>query len=161
MAKSHQMSDVPVIANFNSGESASPLHKAKTVAEYKQIATDMYGNDADAFLKLYPVTEDSPGCADGRKGCARSRHFEDASRNCGVLQAEYNKSPVFIDMFDRKHPYTPGVEIADQDIATVGAYHNADTIYWFENLDVFNIIRHTRDWTGWDPQIWPTRCRMR
>jgi para-nitrobenzyl esterase len=149
MAKSHEMSDVPVIANFNSGESSSPLQNAKTVAEYRQIAAQMYGNDADAFLKLYPVTSDSDIRAIASK-VARESGIANASRNCGVLQAEYNTSKVYIDMFDRKHPYAPGVEIADQDTATVGAYHNGDIIYWFENLDVFNKIRHTRDWTDWD-----------
>jgi para-nitrobenzyl esterase len=149
MAKSREMSDVPVIANFNSGESFSPLESAKTVAEYRQIAARMYGDNVDAFLKLYPVSTDSDIAAMASKA-ARESSIANASRNCGVLQAEYNTSKVYIDMFDRKHPYAPAVEIADQDIATVGAYHNADIIYWFENLDVFNKIRHTRDWTSWD-----------
>jgi len=149
MAKSHEMSDVPVIANFNSGESFSPLENAKTVAEYQQIAARMYGKDAEAFLKLYPVNTDSDIPAMASKA-ARESGIANASRNCGVLQAEYNKSKVYIDMFDRKQPYAQGVEIADQNTATVGAYHNGDTIYWFENLDVFNTIRHTRDWTNWD-----------
>lgn len=149
MAKSHEMSDVPVIASFNSGESSSLLQNAKTVAEYKQIATQMYGKDTDAFLALYPVFKDSEVQATASK-VARESSIANASRNCGVLQAKYNKSRVYIDMYDRKHPYAPGVEIADQNIASVGAYHNADIIYWFENLDVFNRIRHTRDWTAWD-----------
>jgi para-nitrobenzyl esterase len=149
MAKAHEMSDVPVIANFNSGESFSPLENAKTVAEYRQIATQMYGANADAFLKLYPVNADSDISAMASKA-ARESSIANASRNCGVLQAEYNKSPVFIDMFDRKHPYTPGVVLADQDAATVGAYHNGDIVYWFENLEAFNKMRRTRDWTGWD-----------
>jgi para-nitrobenzyl esterase len=150
MAKAHEMSDVPVIANFNSGESFSPLQNAKTVAEYRQIATQMYGKDAaEAFLKLYPVNSDLEIAAMASK-VARESSIASASRNCGVLQAQYNTSKVFIDMYDRKHPYPAGVEIADQDVATVGAYHNADMIYWFENLDVFNKIRHTRDWTAWD-----------
>ena len=59
MAKAHEMSDVPVIANFNSGESSSPLQGAKTVAEYKQIASRLYGKNVDEFLKLYPVASDA------------------------------------------------------------------------------------------------------
>lgn len=149
MAKAREMSDVPVIANFNSGESFSPLENAKTVAEYRQIAAQMYGKDADAFLKLYPVNADSDISAMASKA-ARESSIANASRNCGVLQAAYNKSPVFIDMFDRKHPYTPGIELADQDTETVGAYHNGDIVYWFENLDAFNKMRQTRDWTAWD-----------
>jgi para-nitrobenzyl esterase len=149
MAKSHEMSDVPVIANFNSGESSSPLQRAKTVDEYKQIAIQMYGKDADAFLALYPVASDSDIPAMASK-VARESSIANASRNCGVLQTEYNQSKIYIDMYNRKHPYAPGVEIADQDTATVGAYHNGDIIYWFENLDSYNRIRHTRDWTAWD-----------
>jgi para-nitrobenzyl esterase len=143
------MSDVPVIANFNSGESSSPLQGAKTVAEYKQIASRLYGKDVDEFLKLYPVASDSEVAAQAST-VARESSIANASRTCGVQQAKYNTSKVYIDMYDRKHPYTPGVEIADQDIATVGAYHNGDIIYWFENLDVYNSMRHTRDWAAWD-----------
>jgi para-nitrobenzyl esterase len=149
MAKSHEMSDVPVIANFNSGESFSPLQKAKTVAEYQEIAAKLYGKDVDEFLKLYPVSQDSDVSAVASK-VARESSIANASRNCGVFQAEYNKSKVYIDMFDRKQPYVPGVEIADQDPATIGAYHNGDVPYWFANLDIFNLFRHTREWTAWD-----------
>ncbi len=149
MAKSHEMSDIPVIASFNSGESASPLQRARTVDEYKQIAAQMYGKDVDEFLKLYPVASDSeiPTVA---SAAARESSIAAASRNCGVIQAEYNKSKVYIDMYDRKHPYTPGVQIADQNTATVGAYHAADIGYWFGNLDQFNKFRQTRNWTEWD-----------
>ena len=149
MASSHEMSDVPVIANFNSGESASPLQRAKTVEEYKQIATQMYGKDVDEFLAMYPVTKDSdiPAVA---SAVARESSIAAASRNCGVVQAQYNKSKVYIDMYDHKHSYTPGVQIADQDTATVGAYHAADIGYWFGTLDAFNKFRQTRTWTDWD-----------
>jgi para-nitrobenzyl esterase len=149
MAKSHEMSDVPVIASFNSGESSSPLQRAKTVGEYKQIAAQIYGANVDAFLKLYPAASDAEVTAVAAR-VARESSIAWASRGCGVQQAKYNTSRVYIDMYNRKHPYAPGVEVADQDPATVGAYHNADIIYWFENLEVFNKIRHTRDWTAWD-----------
>jgi para-nitrobenzyl esterase len=149
MAKSHEMSDVPAIASFNSGESASPLQRAKTVGEYKQIAAEIYGANAAAFLKLYPVSSDAEVAAVAAK-VARESSIAWASRGCGLQQAKYNTSKVYVDMYNRKHPYAPGVEVADQDPATIGAYHNADIIYWFENLDVYNKIRHTRDWTAWD-----------
>ena len=116
------------------------------------MAVQLYGKDADAFLKLYPVSTiaDIPVVA---AKVARESTIAIASRNCGVLQMKYNSSKVYIDMYDHKHPYAPGVEIADQDVSTAGAYHNADIIYWFENLDVFNNIRHTRDWTAWDHKL--------
>jgi para-nitrobenzyl esterase len=149
MAKTHQMSDVPIIGNFNSGESASPLQKATTVAEYKAIAAKLYGADAPAFLKLYPVTQDSNIPAVTAK-VAREAAIANASRTCGVNQTLYNKSPAYIDMFDHRYTFTPGVKIADVNTATIGVYHNADIPYWFGNLDIFNMFRKTRDLTPWD-----------
>ena len=92
MAKSHQMSDVPIIGNFNSGESASPLQKATSVAEYKAIAQKLYGADAAAFLKLYPVNSDADLRAVTAK-VAREAAIANATRTCGVNQTQYNKSP--------------------------------------------------------------------
>lgn len=149
MAKSHEMSDVPVLANFNSGESGSPLLSAKTAAEYKQIATQLYGKDADAFLKLYPVNSDAEVRSVAAK-VARESAIANASRGCGVNQTKYNTSKIYIDMYDRKHPYVPGVEIADQDIVTIGAYHNADIPYFFDHIEVMNKMRKTRNYTEWD-----------
>ena len=58
--------------------------------------------------------------------------------------------PVFIGEFARRHPYIPGVKFADQDTATVGAYHTADIPYWFGTQDAYNTLRPTRQWTPWD-----------
>jgi len=60
--KAHENSDVPIIASSNgddldSGRSA--LTRAKTVAQYKEIARKMYGKNAAEFLALYPVSSDS------------------------------------------------------------------------------------------------------
>ena len=149
LAKDHEMSDVPVIANFNSAESASALIFAKTVDQYKEIARKMYGDNSDEFLKLYPVNSDADVRPMATKA-AREASIAETSRNCGVQQAKYNKSKVYIDMFDHRQAYAPGVEIADQDLSTIAAYHNSDIDFWFDNLNVYNLIRHTRDWTNKD-----------
>jgi para-nitrobenzyl esterase len=149
LAKTHQMSDVPIIGNFNSGESASPLQKATTVAEYNAIAAQMYGDDAPAFLKLYPVKSDADIKAVAAK-VAREAAIANATRNCGVNQTAYNKAPAYLDMFNHRYTYTAGAKIADVNTATVGVYHNADIPYWFGNLDIFNIFRKTRDLTPAD-----------
>src|SRR5262245_2831553 len=57
--KAHEINDVPIIASFNHDESQNPLFQAKTVSEYKEIATRMFGQEAQAFLTLYPATKDS------------------------------------------------------------------------------------------------------
>jgi para-nitrobenzyl esterase len=76
-----------------------------------------------------------------------------ASRGCAELQAQYDKSPTYIDLFTLKNPYTPGVKLADQDTATIGAFHIADIAYWFGTLDTYNIFRSTRTWRPWDHEL--------
>lgn len=55
--------------------------------------------------------------------------------------------------YSRVHPYLPGVSIADQDTATVGAYHTSDVPYWFGTQDALNLIRPTRNWTAYDRDL--------
>ena len=66
---------------------------------------------------------------------------------------QYNKSKAYIVTYSRKHPYVPGVKIADQDIATIGAYHTADIPYWFGTQDAFNMFRTEREWTPLDRKL--------
>ncbi len=152
--EAHTVNDVPIIASSN-GEDlnvSNPLVSARTVAEYAQMATRLYGDDAPAFLKLYPVHTDADVRATALKA-ARESGLEASSRTCAQLQARYNHAPTYIDLFDHKHPYAPGVKIADQDPATIGAYHTADIPYWFDTLDHYNDRRLTRDWQAWDRNL--------
>ena len=82
-----------------------------------------------------------------------------ASRTCAQLQSPVNKSAAYIGLFARKHPYVPGVKIADQDPATIGAYHTADVPYWFGTLEAFNMFRPTRVWTNDDRKLSDTMMR--
>ena len=75
------------------------------------------------------------------------------SCNCGRLQAQYGKSRTYIMDFARKHPYVPGVKIADQDTATIGAYHTSEVPYFFGTQDAYNLFRPTRNWTPWDREL--------
>ena len=84
---------------------------------------------------------------------ARENGFLEDSRNCASLQAKYNRSPAYVEIFAHKHPYEPGVVIADQNPQTVGAYHTADVPYWFGTLDAFNSRRATRRWTSLDRSL--------
>jgi para-nitrobenzyl esterase len=150
--KAHEINDVPIIASFNHDESQNPLFQAKTIAQYKEIATQMFGHDAPAFLALYAAANDSSILEQAGKA-ARASGLEANARNCAVLANEYNKSKAYIVTYSRKHPYVPGVKIADQDIATIGAYHTADIPYWFGTQDVFNMFRKEREWTPLDRKL--------
>ena len=157
--KAHANSDVPInvplIASYNQDDidvGMSALARVKTVAELHEVASRLYGANADEFLRLFPAATDDEAHAMGIQA-AHEVGFEGSSRTCGELMAKYDKSATWIDLFTHKHPYVPGVKIADQDTATIGAYHTADIPYWFDTLDKYNSLRPTRNWTPWDREL--------
>jgi para-nitrobenzyl esterase len=152
---SHLASDVPVIASSNGDDLDSaryPLTRARNVADYQSIARQMYAGDADAFLQLFPAQSDADVQPMAHRAAMEGGMMMN-SRSCAEMQAKYGNAPVYIDTFTRKHPYAPGVKIADQNIATVGAYHTADVPYWFDTLDAYNWQRPTRVWTTYDREL--------
>lgn len=153
--QAHAASDVPLIASYNQQDidvAMSPLARAKTVEELRAAAVKLFGDHAEEFLQIYNVNTGADAAAAGIVA-AHEMGFEGSSRTCAALQAEYNKSQTYIDLFSHEHPYVPGVKIADQDTATIGAYHTADIPYWFDTLDRYNDLRSTRDWTAWDREL--------
>ncbi len=151
----HRGSDVPIIASSNGDDidaGRSPLVAAKTMAAFQEAARKLYGDDAEAFLKLYPVKSDGEVAAVAHQA-ATEAGFLQSSRTCALRQARFNRSATYVDLFTRKHPYAPGVTFADQAPATVGAYHTADVPYWLDTLDQYNSLRPTRDWTDYDRKL--------
>ncbi|MFC3068853.1 carboxylesterase/lipase family protein [Phenylobacterium soli] len=152
---SHAASDVPIIASSNGDDldsAQSPLTKTHTVAEYRAAAEAMYGPAAAEFLKLYPVKTDADVQPMAHRAAVEGGLLA-SSRRCGDLMAKYNTQATYIDLFTHRHPYAPGVTFADQNTATVGAYHTADVPYWFDTLDNYNLIRPTRVYTAYDRQL--------
>jgi len=142
---------VPMIASFNEDDMAfgfEALTGARTVADYRAGAEKLFGADAAAFLKLYPVRNDAEVRGQARRA-AQDANLAAGARACAADTAAQGV-PVYIDEYARRHPYIPGVKLADQDIATVGAYHTADIPYWFGTQDAYNSLRPTRQWTAWD-----------
>ena len=142
---------VPIVASYNSADISfgyEPLLTAKTVADYQAGAKALYGEQAGAFLKLYPVRSDADVRETARLAAVQAG-LENSARTCAREQAKLGQA-TFIDEYTRTHPYAPGVKLADQDPATVGAYHTADIPYWFGTQDAYNWQRPTRNWTPWD-----------
>jgi para-nitrobenzyl esterase len=153
--KNHTGSAVPIIASSNSDDMDQmrlPLARAKSVAHYKELAAQIYGKDAESFLKLFPARDDAEAQAQGRNA-AMAYGMLAGSRHCAELQAQYLGQKSYVDVFTQKHHYHNGVVLADQNTATVGAYHSADIPFWFGTLAAFNKLRSTRDWTGEDKQL--------
>jgi para-nitrobenzyl esterase len=145
-------SDVPIIASFTHDEANSPLKAAKTITEYQATAKTMFGEAAEEFLGLYPVASDADIRVVAQEAANDASGLSSAC-TCAELQAQYHKSPTFITVFSRKHPYVAGVQIADQNIETIGAYHTAEVPYYFGTQDAYNMFRPTRNWTPWDREL--------
>jgi para-nitrobenzyl esterase len=150
-----KQNDVPTLIGFTHDESFSKLAHARTLAEYHEYAHELYGDKAGALLKLYPAKDD----AEARRAAV------DAGRDSSVAlqmrtwaraQAATGKSPVYVYLFSRVHPYAPGVTFSDHDPRTVGAYHTGDVPYWLGTLDSLNLFRTTRDWTDLDRSLGET-----
>jgi len=149
-----QLNRVPIIASSNTDDidiPMSPFGHVATLDQYRATAQTAFGADAAAFLRLFPATSDTEAAAMARR-VAHLAGFVLASRQCARDQASIGQ-PAWLDQFARKHPYTPGVHIADQDPATIGAYHTGDVPYWLGTLDIYNSLRRTRDWTPYDRQL--------
>jgi para-nitrobenzyl esterase len=151
----HGTSDVPILVGSNGDDldaNQSPLTRARTVEQFRSIAHEMYGDHADEFLRLYRAKTDAD-VGEAAHAAARENGMLRASRTCAQAQAGAMKSPAYISLFTRKHPYAPGLVLADQNPLTVGAYHTADVPYWFGTLDAFNIFRPTRVWADYDRRL--------
>ncbi len=151
----HAFSDVPIIASSNADDldaNQNPLTRARTIAAFQDTARQLYGRNADEFLRLFPVASDAEVPAVAHIA-AREAGMLEASRSCAQALSRAGQSPAFIGLFAHKHPYVPGVTFADQDPATIGAYHTADVPFWLGTLDALNLIRRTRNWTDDDRRL--------
>ena len=149
------VSNVPIMATSNSDDidiAQNPLTRATTVQEYRDAARQMYGNSTEEFLRWFPVDADAD-VARVAQTAARENGMLKASRTCALEQTRHNLAPAYVGLFTRKHPYAEGVSIADQDPATIGAYHTADVPYWFNTFSAFNLFRNTRNWTDSDQTL--------
>ncbi len=149
-----KQSDVPMLLASvgNDVGSKNAVTSATNLADYKKGAADVYGADADKFLKLFPASTDAEAARQAREA-ARITGFGIVSRDWAKAQTATAKSPVWLVQYNHPHPYPPGVVITDMDVKTAGAYHNSDLPFWFGTLDSLNIFRHTRAWTAYDTKL--------
>ena len=148
----HKQNDVPLITGFTHDESSNALRTARTVDDYIAAAKKMYAGDAEAFLKLYPVKA-AGEISEAGGAAARDGQMGKSARNWAMAQTKSGSAPVYLFLYSRVHPYAKGVHLADQDPATIGAYHTSDVPYWFGTQDAFNSLRITREWQEWDREL--------
>lgn len=142
-----KQNDVPLLAGFTRDDiSPSPLRLARTVQDFRNGASKVYGANAERFLALYPVASDADAEKMG-KLAARHAMMEKGTRKLAQAQAGTGKAPVYMYMFSRVHPMNPAAPVFD---SPQGAYHTSDVPYWFQTQDALNMFRPTRLWTTQD-----------
>jgi para-nitrobenzyl esterase len=147
-----RQNDIPLLLSLMRDESSNALRTAKTADEYRAAASQLYGDKAGDFLKLYPVLTDADVSSMGAKA-AREAGMETTMRNWALAQIATGKAPVYISMFSRVHPYVDGVTFSDHNPKTVGAYHTGEVPYWLQTQDAYNMFRPTRNWTPYDRDL--------
>ncbi|WP_331067169.1 carboxylesterase/lipase family protein [Steroidobacter sp.] len=147
-ARREQM-DVPLILGYTADEFPSKLYWVKDLSSYRSVARELFGQQTDTFLKLFPARTDAQAREMGRLA-SREGGIGRTMRNWAVVQTSFGQQPVYLALFSRTHPYVANVAIADQDPSTIGAYHTGDVPYWLGTLDSLNLIRKTREWTAAD-----------
>jgi para-nitrobenzyl esterase len=147
-----QHSDVPVITGFMRDENTNDLRTARSLPEYRDAATRLYGDKAPELLRLYPAATDAEALEAGRRASRDGGMFTQAVRNWAIAHSRSSRSPAYLYTFSRVHPFNPAVVIADHP-ESIGAYHTSDVPFWFQTLDAFNLFRGTRLWTAADRRL--------
>lgn len=145
-------SDVPVIIGFTRDESSNDLRSARTVAQYNDAATRLYGAKAGELLRLYPAATDTDVAVQGASAAREGGTMTQAGRNWAIAQSRWSKAPAYLYQFSRVHPFNPAVVIADHPEA-IGAYHTSDVPFWFQTQEALNLFRPTRLWSDADRQF--------
>ena len=149
-----KQSDVPLLLASVGNDifSKTALTDARTLADYRKAAGDLYGADAPAFLKLFPASNDAEAAHQAQE-VARISGFGIMARDWAKDAAATAKSPIWLVQYNHPHPYPAGVVITDMDVKTAGAYHNSDLPFWYGTLDSLNLFRRIRDWTPYDYKL--------
>ncbi len=146
-----KQNDVPILLGYTRDEGLDPFSQVMTLNDFRMQA-QRYGEHMGDLLRLYPASSD----AEARRAAldiARDATLALQMRTWARAQTNSGKAPVFLYLFSRVHPYTPGVKFSDHDPATIGAYHTGDVPYWLQTLDSLNLFRTTRDWTASDRDL--------
>jgi para-nitrobenzyl esterase len=142
-------SDVPIVVGFTRDESSNELRTATTVDSLRAIATRYFGERAPEFLRLYPARTAAQVLQIGAQA-ARDGGMATSIRSWALAQTTNGRAPAYIYMYARAHPYAPGVQFADHDPASAGAYHTSEVPYFLLTQDAYNRFRQTRIWTDFD-----------
>jgi para-nitrobenzyl esterase len=149
-----RQTDVPVVTGSMANDIGTnvALRGARTLAAYRQGATDAFGPKADEFLRLWPAQDDATAARQAEQ-VGRESGFGLAAHNWARLQAATGKQPAYLYMMTKVQPFAPDVTFSDFDPKTAGAYHMGDVPYVLGTYEALNLFRTTRNWTDADRKL--------
>jgi para-nitrobenzyl esterase len=119
--------DVPTLVGSNADESSLALASPPStdVDEYQAAARKDHGEDAPAFLTLYPGNSEDQ-VLDSLLQSQTDRVMTRAMYRWAHLQTQTGHAPAYLYFFTHTPP--------DKDLEKYGAYHGAEVMYAFDNL---------------------------
>jgi para-nitrobenzyl esterase len=144
-----KQNDVPVMIGGTRDEVQVSIWDIKTLAEYKALASKLYGDQADKFLRAYPAKTDAEAQRAAMEA-GRDNSFSGWVRNWANHQLASGHSDTYVYRFSRVPQYTPGY-VPESPFNTV--YHGADVAYWLNTLDALNLFHNVRVFTEVDRKL--------
>lgn len=127
---SGKQAHVPLLAGWNADEGSYQglLQKAKpTKQTYTAKIRELYGNNADEVLKLFPGDNEQQ-VKESARDLAGARFIAYSTWKWLEMQVETGEAPVYRYHFEQAPPMPAGQ-------SSRGAYHSADIEFVFETLD--------------------------
>ncbi len=137
-----KQNDVPLLGGSNEDEGTFFLQPT-TAEKFTERARSRYGDQADAFLKLYPAGSDEE--ANASQLAAFRDELAFVMRTWARAQTKTGRSKAYLYYFTHKPP--PPVGASARGGLGSGATHGAEAQYVFQNL------LPPRPWTDLDHQV--------
>ena len=135
-----KQNDVPLIVGSVGDDGPGAAPPTTSVAAIK-FAHDTYGDLADEYMKVFPVSTDAQA-AKASHDLRRDRMLSGA-RTWVALQAKTGKSKAYWYLFDHAAPPPPGAIFSGHPASEKGSYHGGELVYIFDSLNL-------KDWP-WTP----------
>ena len=129
--------DVPHLLGSNADEASLGLATPSGVSieDFRRSAHERYGDDAEEFLRLYPATEEN--APEVQAQADTDRVMTAAMYRWAQLHGAHTSSPTFLYFFTHVPP--------DPRLQHFGAYHGAEVLYAYDNLEAGDDARYGAD----------------
>ncbi len=134
-----EQNDTPMLTGMNADEgSAFPGYGGMTVAAFREMVKERYGEQAETFLKLYPADTDQEAMRAHQAGLRDLALV--ALARLAAERAGTTRTDAYLYYFERAIPWPEHPEF--------GAFHTSEVPYVFNNLDLLD-----RPWEAVDREL--------